>query len=321
MTKDMNAQKIKIIAGPTASGKSAIALDVAQKTGGVIINADSQQVYRDLPILTARPTPQEELLAPHKLYGFVGPDENFSAGKWLRMVKMEIDWARSQGQLPIVVGGTGMYLGALINGMAIIPEIDAAVVAQAEADYAHMGKEAFSARLREVDPGFFERLKIYDRQRLVRAYSVWLGTGKSLSFWQQQGNQPSYAADNFDIEIVMPERGVLYERCNQRFVKMVEFGAVEEVASLFLPPLRGEVRACPALVAGRGGDRAPETSQSTPHPTLSLKGGGLMKIIGVREIVSYLQGETSLEAAIARAQQMTRNYAKRQMTWFRNQMS
>ncbi|MDE3061097.1 MAG: tRNA (adenosine(37)-N6)-dimethylallyltransferase MiaA, partial [Pseudomonadota bacterium] len=141
-----------IIAGPTASGKSALALELAEKSGGVIINADSQQLYHELPILTARPTPEEEARAPHRLYGILPASEGCSAGKWLTLARMEIDWARSRGVTPIVVGGTGLYLKALMQGIADMPDIPPEVRAQAISDYDAMGKEAFAARLREVDP-------------------------------------------------------------------------------------------------------------------------------------------------------------------------
>jgi len=274
---------IHIIAGATASGKSARALSLAEGRDAVIINADSQQVYRDLRILTARPSPEEAAKVPHKLYGMLGPDEGFSAGKWLRLAKMEIDWALAEGRMPIVVGGTGLYLKALIEGISEIPDIDEGVRAQSQNDYDQMGKEAFSERLRAVDPAFFERLKVFDPQRLVRAYAVWLGSGKPLTFWQDQKADAPYNKEQFRVEIVELPREELYARCDARVFKMIEQGAIEEVAAL--PP------------------------------------ESLEKIIGVREIRSYLSKEISLETAVAQLQQATRNYAKRQLTWFRNQLS
>lgn len=282
-------KKILIIAGATASGKSAHALSVAARCDGVIINADSQQLYRDLPILTARPTEAEQAGIPHKLYGILGADEQASAGKWLRFAKMEIDWAHSQGLTPIVTGGTGLYIKALMEGIAEVPEIDEAVRQQAENDYEAMGKEAFSDRLRAVDPEFFERLKVYDRQRLLRAYEVWLGTGKSLSWWQGRGNVRPYPEAEFEVIKVELPREEIYRRCDARFLKMIERGAVEEVAAIFT-------------------NHQPPT---TNH---------LSKIIGVPEILAYLRGEQSLDQSVKIAQQMTRNYAKRQMTWLRNQL-
>ena len=281
------APKIIIITGATASGKSAIALSLAQKTGGVIINADSQQMYAQLPILSARPSAQDEARAPHKLYGCLNADEPCSAGKWLKLAQMEIDWALAQGAQPIVVGGTGLYIKALMEGIAEIPAIDPSVRAQATSDYEHMGKDGFSARLREIDPGFFERLKVYDRQRLIRAYEVWLGTGKTLSWWQTREMTPPYAADSMELYQMDIARTLLYERCNLRFVKMLEEGALEEVRSLL----------------------ALHIHEDAP----------IMKTLGLRELAAYLRGQATLEDATEKAQQATRNYAKRQLTWTRNQ--
>jgi len=228
----MSLPFIHIVAGATASGKSALAIQLAHDLGGVIINADSQQVYRDLPLLTARPSAADEASIPHRLYGFLGGDEPFSAGKWLRFAQMEIDWARSQDMTPIVVGGTGLYLKALMQGIAEIPAIDEAVRLQSEQDYDAMGREAFSERLRAVDPAFFTRLKVYDKQRLIRAYSVWLGTGKALSFWQQQPVCPPYPTEQIRVHRVELPRAELYARCNIRFRMMVEAGAIDELHAL-----------------------------------------------------------------------------------------
>lgn len=284
----MNKSQIKIIAGATASGKSARALSLAEQKGGVIINADSQQVYRDLRILTARPSVADEARAPHKLYGFAPADENFSVGKWLRLAKMEIDWALSNGKTPIVVGGTGLYLKALMQGIAEIPDIDESVRTQAQNDFEQMGKEAFAERLRHVDPEFFTRLKVYDKQRLIRAYAVWLGSGKSLTHWQQQKITPAYAPQQFKLEIIEMPRAELYARCDRRVLQMIEEGAVEEVNSL----------------------ASPESLAPSP----------LEKIIGVRELTACINKEILLDTAISQMQQATRNYAKRQVTWFAHQL-
>lgn len=277
------------MAGATASGKSALALELAEKNGGVIINADSQQIYKELRILTARPTPEEEARAPHKLYGALSASENCSAGKWLKLARMEIDWALSQGRPAIVVGGTGLYLKALLEGIADMPDIDPQVRAQATRDYEAMGKEAFAERLRHADPEFFARLKVYDRQRLIRAYEVWLGTGKPLSWWQDQQATPPYPADYFQILRMDIPRDELYRRCDARFLTMLEQGALEEVKQLLSLHLSPELPA--------------------------------MKSVGVPELAAHLRGEITLEQATAKAQQATRNYAKRQLTWFRNQLA
>jgi tRNA dimethylallyltransferase len=288
------APEILIITGPTACGKSSLALSIAQKRAeqnknSVIINADSQQVYHELQILSARPSLEEENLVPHRLYGFIPVSESFSVGKWLKFVRMEIDWALSQGFLPIIVGGTGLYIKALLEGLAEIPEIPDAVRDQASNDYDAMGKEAFSERLRAVDPAFFERLKVVDRQRLIRAYSVWLGSGKSLSWWQSKGEQPAYPPEYFTYYQMELPREELYRRCNARFDIMMEQGALEEVRELLLMGI-------------------PPDAPS-------------MKSVGIKELSAYLKKEISIDNAIDAAKQATRNYAKRQLTWLRNQTS
>ncbi len=287
ITKSINPT-IKVIVGATASGKSSFALSLAQKNKSVIINADSQQVYSDLRILTARPTPAEEATAPHKLYGALAASENCSAGWWQTHAKMEIDWARANGITPIVVGGTGLYIKALVSGIADIPDIPESIRAQATSDYEEMGKEAFCKRLRAIDPAFFERLKVYDKQRLVRAYEVWLGSGKSLSWWQAQELNPPYHPDEIEITKIELPREEIYRRCNERFLKMVDDGAIAEVKQLMEQNLP---------------DNLP-----------------IMKTIGVRELAAYLRGDCSLTQAIEKCQVATRNYAKRQMTWFRHQI-
>ena len=262
-------------------------MSLAQSQGGVIINADSQQLYRPLRILTARPTEADEAAAPHKLYGILNGNEPCSAGAWLKLARMEIDWARAQGRLPIVTGGTGLYLKALTEGINDMPDIPESVRQQAESDYDSMGKESFAERLRHIDPTFFERLKVQDRQRLIRAYAVWLGSGKSLSWWQSQTLKPPYTPEDFKIYHVTLPRDMLYARCDARVSTMLEHGALDEVRELLAQNL---------------------------DPAMPV-----MKSVGVREFAAYLAGETTLENATAATQQNTRNYAKRQLTWLRNQ--
>lgn len=279
---------IVILTGPTASGKSAHALSLAQSREGVIINADSQQLYRPLRILTARPSKEDEARAPHKLYGILNAHEPCSAGSWLRLARMEIDWARSQGRTPILTGGTGLYLKALMEGIADIPDIPESVRQQSENDYDSMGKDAFIDRLRHVDPQFFERLSVYDRQRLIRAYAVWLGSGKPLSYWQGLAPQAFYKPEEFEIYRTDIPRDQLYQNCNTRVEQMLKEGALEEVRGLM----------------------AQNLPENLP----------VMKSVGVREFSAYLKGEISLEDASAATRQATRNYAKRQLTWLRNQL-
>jgi tRNA dimethylallyltransferase len=246
-------------------------------------------MYRELRILTARPTPQEEARAEHKLYGVLPASENCSAGKWLKLAKMEIDWVLGQQRLPIVVGGTGLYIKALMEGIPEMPDIPPEVRLQSMNDFEQMGKDAFAARLRDVDPEFFTRLSVYDKQRLTRAYEVWLGTGRPLSWWQKQTAQPFYPAHSFDIRLVDIPREELYIRCDERFSQMIANGAIDEVKALIGMNLPGDLPA--------------------------------MKSVGVREIAAYVKGDMSLKEATEKAQQATRNYAKRQLTWFRNQLA
>ncbi len=245
-------------------------------------------MYRELRVVTARPSAEEEAQAAHKLYGMLPASEQCSAGKWLNLARMEIDWALSQGSLPIVVGGTGLYIRALMQGIADIPDVPPEVRAQVRQDFDSMGNAAFHERLAHVDPVLAEKLKISDSQRLLRAYEVWLGTGKPLSWWQSQGLKPIYPIDKFIVFNMDVSRPELYERCNTRFITMLEQGAVNEVKSLLelgLPP-------------------------DLPS----------MKSVGVPELAAYLKGGMSLEMATEQAQQATRNYAKRQLTWFRHQL-
>lgn len=281
--------KIHLICGSTASGKSALALQLAEKTNGVIINADSRQLYAPLRILSARPSPEDEERAPHRLYGTLPGDAPCSVASWLRLAKMEIDWALSMGHTPIVTGGTGLYFKALMEGIADIPDIPPEVRAQARADLQAMGHAAFHARLGAVDETLGAKLKPGDTQRCLRAYEVWLGTGKPLSWWQAQGNKPLYDNRLFEIHKVMSEREALYAACDARFDAMLEAGALQEVRDVLSLGL-------------------PEAA-----PTL--------QVIGVPELSAYLRNEISLETASSQAKQATRNYAKRQLTWFRHQLT
>jgi tRNA dimethylallyltransferase len=289
MFRSFMTPPIHLVIGATASGKSAAALALAREHNGVIINADSQQLYSDLRILTARPSALEEAEVPHRLYGIVSGAEAASVGLWLKQAKMEIDWAHAEGLTPMVTGGTGMYVSALIAGMAEIPDVPEAVRAQAEGDMKAMGKPAFFERLQAVDAASAEKIGAHNTQRLVRAYSVWLATGKPLSYWQAQGNKPFYPRESFAIHHIELPREELYARCDARFDAMVQAGAMEEVRAL----------------QQNYGAQIPQA---------------LLKIIGVRELLDVLEGNASFADASARAKQATRNYAKRQLTWFRNQL-
>lgn len=276
-----------LLAGPTASGKSALALDWAVKTGGIILNADSMQLYEDVPTLTARPSADDEAIARHVLYGHLKPDQMWSTGQWLRAATPFIDAALRGDTALCIVGGTGLYFLSLIRGLAEIPEISEQARTQARQTYIDMGEDAFRNLLLSVDPEAAARIMPNDQQRLTRAYEVWLETGKALSDWQKT-NAPILPEGSYHLEVLRPDRDWLYARCDHRFDLMLDTGAVDEVEALM----------------ARG--------QKPDWP--------IMRVLGLPEITAYLQGDMTLEAARMLAQQKTRNYAKRQMTWFRNQM-
>jgi tRNA dimethylallyltransferase len=275
-----------MIAGPTASGKSALALRLAQAVGGDIVNADSMQLYRDLAVLTARPSREETILAPHHLFGVADAADGWSVGRWLDAARTELEdiarWRRSA----IVVGGTGLYFRALTQGLADIPPVPREVTRRLEAEAGAAGELALRPRLARLDPESEARIERGDRQRLLRALAVAEHTGRSLSAWQRD-TMPSLADGEWRGVVIEPPREALYAACDTRLSAMFEAGAIEEVRAL----------------AARGLD-----------PTLPA-----MKAVGVREVIEHLEGGTARDDALARAQQATRHYAKRQLTWFRNQ--
>jgi tRNA dimethylallyltransferase len=277
-----------LIAGPTASGKSALATALAQKTGGVIVNADSMQVYRDLRIITARPTPEEEARLPHRLYGHVDAAVNFSAGAWMADAAKVLVEARAQQRLAIFVGGTGLYFKALTRGLSAVPpippEIREAVRARLERD----GVEALHADLALRDPASAERLKPRDRTRIARALEVVEATGRSLTSWHCEGLPPLLPPGRFSALFLAPDRDELYARIDARFEAMLTAGALEEVAQL------AARRLDPLLPA--------------------------MKAHGVPALIRHLAGEITLEEAATVGRADTRHYAKRQFTWFRHQL-
>jgi len=297
-----------VITGPTASGKSGLALALAEAFDGVVINADSMQVYRELRILTARPGADALARAPHRLYGVLPGREPCSAGRWREMALDEIAAARTEGRLPLVVGGTGLYLRALAEGLAPVPNLPEAVREAARARHADLGGAAFHAELAARDPIMAARLEPGDSQRLIRAWEVLEATGRSLADWQApsgdgadgapDGPGPDGAPDGAEPDgtpaptrllrlVCLPPRPALYAACDARLRAMVENGALEEVRAL----------------------RALGLDPRLP----------VMKALGVRELGRHLDGTLSLDDAIAQTRQATRNYAKRQMTWLRTQ--
>jgi tRNA dimethylallyltransferase len=279
---------ILIVAGPTGSGKSALASDAAEAFGGVVVNADSMQVYRELRILTARPSPSDEARVPHRLFGILSAAERCSAGRWLRLAWGEIKDAWSAGRMPIVVGGTGLYLKALREGLAEVPPVPGEVRAEAEAVYAQIGGEAFRRELAQLDPKAAGRLPAADRQRLLRAFEVVRATGRPLRQWQQRSSTTRASTARFGIVAFLPPRQALYPVLDARFEAMLANGAIEEVRSL--------------LALG--------IDKSLPA----------MKAVGVREIGSYLRGDCRRDEAADAAKQATRRFAKRQFTWLRHQL-
>jgi tRNA dimethylallyltransferase len=284
----MTMVRAVLIAGPTASGKSALALELAEQFGGVIVNADSMQVYRDLRIITARPTPEEEVRTTHRLYGFVDAAENYSVGRWCRDVEEALKEARSQGRMPILVGGTGLYFKALTTGLAAVPPIPADIRAEVRSRLQREGPPALHVELARLDPATAKRVTINDRSRISRALEVVLATGRPLSDWHIEGLPPLINSKRVAKVFISCERKELVHRIERRFAAMLKSGALEEVRRL----------------AARGLD-----------PSLPA-----MKAHGVPWLIRHLDGEISLEEAVAGAVMDTRRYAKRQLTWFRNQM-
>jgi len=277
-----------LIAGPTASGKSALAIAFAQKTGGTIINADSMQVYRDLRILTARPTREEERMVPHHLYGHVDAAVNFSVGAFLADAAKALAEARQSCVLPIFVGGTGLYFKALTRGLSAVPPIRPEIRDSVRARLERDGVEVLHAELARRDAATAERLKPRDRTRIARALEVVEATGRSLTDWHREGLPPLLPQNTFRALFLAPERDALYARIEARFDAMLSSGAIEEVARL----------------AARNLD-----------PLLPA-----MKAHGVPPLISHLSGNITLEEAAAAGKADTRHYAKRQFTWFRHQL-
>ncbi len=276
--------KVALIAGPTASGKSALAIAVAERHRGTVINADSAQVYCDLRVLSARPSAEEEARVPHRLFGHVDGGEDYSAARWAAEARAAIDTTLAEGRLPVLVGGTGLYLRTLLDGIAPVPEIDPAIRAEVRA----LAVAEAHADLARLDPQAAGRLRASDTTRVARALEVVRSTGRPLAEWQAA--REGGIADRIDLVplILLPERAWLVERCDRRLEAMFAGGAIEEVAALLA-----------------------RTDLSPDAP--------VRRAIGVPQIAAYLRGEIGREQALAESRLATRQYAKRQYTWFRNQ--
>ncbi|MEM7544247.1 MAG: tRNA (adenosine(37)-N6)-dimethylallyltransferase MiaA [Pseudomonadota bacterium] len=279
----MSSKRPLLIAGPTASGKSALALKAAKAAGGIIINADASQIYAGWRALTARPSAAEEAEVPHRLYGHVDPSVRFSVGDWLRDVAALMEKATER---LIFVGGTGLYFKALTEGLVEIPPAPAELRADVAARLADLGREGLAAELSARDPATAAQIDLHNHMRVARALEVLDATGRGLADWH--ADTPPPLIRDAERWLIAPDRGALYQRCDARFDQMIADGALEEARAML----------------ARGLD-----------PMLPA-----MKAVGAPEFFAHLRGEITLEAAAEQAKQATRNYAKRQMTWMRNQM-
>lgn len=275
------SQKIIIISGPTASGKSAYAIKLAKQFNGAVINADALQIYDSLPILSAQPNSEEQQGVLHYLYGSLNYTQQCSVAIWLKLAKESIATCFLQNLTPIVVGGTGMYLSALLDGLNFIPEIDKTFILQAENLYQQIGQQKFANQ--------FGNNKIVDKQKLIRYASVYLQTNKTIDFWHQQEKIKIFPHATFEHYTMKLPRQQLYENCNLRFLQMLKNGAILEVEKL-QEQINGNIY-------------------------------NITKTIGFTEISQYLAGKLDLQSAINLASQKTRNYAKRQLTWINNRFS
>jgi tRNA dimethylallyltransferase len=284
----VSTPEITLIAGPTASGKSALALALAERFGAEIVNADSMQVYRDLRIITARPSVEEERRVLHRLYGHVDAAENFSVGRWCEEVAAALAATRRAGRGAVVVGGTGLYFNSLMRGIAAVPPIPAEIRERVRERLSSDGVAALYAELKQRDPATAARLKPGDRARVTRALEVVLATGRSLLEWHDDNKPPGLDAAGAAKIFLVPDRDALLRRIDTRFDAMMAAGALEEVRALAARKL---------------------------NPNLPA-----MKAHGVPWLVRHLNGEIALEQAVEEAKRDTRRYTKRQATWFRNQL-
>lgn len=286
MDKPLDVKRAILIAGPTASGKSALALRLAEALNGEIINADSMQVYRELRILTARPSPEEEARAPHHLYGVLAGAESCSAGRWARLAARIAGEIEARGRLPIIAGGTGLYFRALSEGLSPVPPVADEVKAAVRREIAEAGPEAHRL-LAQADPELARIIRPSDRQRIARGLEVLRGTGRPLSEWRKLPPEPLIGGRLARI-VLAPERSWLQARCDRRFEAMIGNGALREAEALM------ELGLDPGLP--------------------------LMKALGLRPLLAYLSGKIDLSEAVSEGKTETRRYAKRQETWLRTQM-
>ena len=285
----MTRQRPILIAGPTASGKSALALALARRVGGAIVNADSMQVYRELRVLTARPSEEDEALIPHRLYGHVAGREAYSAGRYAEDAKRAIAALEAEGRVPVIVGGTGLYFKALTGGLSPIPPVPDEVRLRWRTKAEKFGPGALHEELALRDPAMAGRLRPTDPQRIVRALEVLEATGRSLSLWQSEPGVPIVREADAIRLVIDADRDEIHRRCDARFLRMMDEGAPEEVRRLMAQGLAADLP--------------------------------VRRALGVRPLTQLALGELSREAAIAAAQAETRQYVKRQQTWLKSNMS
>jgi tRNA dimethylallyltransferase len=280
-------KQLFVIAGPTASGKSQLALNLSCEVGGEIINADAIQIYNEIPILSCAPSEYDKSLIKHHLYNYITVTDDYSVGRYIKDAIATIHNITARDKIPILVGGTGMYIKSLCHGMHNIPDIDPEIREKSRDKFQALGNEKFYAELQRLDPVGAEKLHASNSQRIIRFYEIFMQTGRSIVEFYM--DKPSLFLEDYDIKTIVLEtdRMVLYDRCNARFVSMVENGAIQEVEHIRV------------LYSGK---TAAE------------------KAIGFNELVLYLDGAITKDEAITLAQARTRQYAKRQMTWFRHQI-
>lgn len=290
---NIESKKIIVVSGPTASGKTAYSVELAKKYNGVIINADSMQIYKGLPILSAQPTEVEKEGIEHLLFSYLEPENNCNIGLWLKLVKEKIDYCFSSGKRPIIVGGTGMYISKLIDGISQIPEVPQDIREKINNLYTEVGYQECYKRALKIDKEYVEKLNPNDKQRLLRFLEIFEVSGKSIRYFQEKGNIRLFPRDMFFHININTPRDLLYQRCELRFKKLVEQDNVLEEIKNF----------------------SQEHKKIINNPT----GYSVSNTIGLLEGVEYLNGKISLNDFIIQSVKITRNYAKRQYTWFNHQ--
>ena len=269
-------KKITIVCGPTAGGKTDYAFNLAKENDGIIINADSKQIFKDIKILSASPDEAMKNALPHYLYNFLEAENSYNVANYVNDVKKILEF--TEAKYIYIVGGTGMYIDALMNGMALIPEIPQNLREEIRAQDTQM----IYNELCNIDSEAAKKLNPYDKQRILRAYEVIKATGKPIGYWQKNAHQQGIL-ENFDIHVMIPERSILYDNCNKRFLSMIDFGGIEEVRKLQNMKFSEQI----------------------------------LGAIGVKQIIEYLRAKCSFDAMVSDSQAKTRQYAKRQVTWFK----